>query len=75
MPLLRTQRNPVLSPRLKLGIDNTYNEIYRAAMFMVEDATTDPTGLIDKEVTMWKDLSPVAFECLQYHVNLVSLME
>ena len=42
-------------------------------MFMVEDAITNPTSAIHREPIMWKDLSPVASECLQSRINLLSL--
>ena len=42
---------------------------------MVEDAITNPTSPTHKEMTMWKDLSPVASECLGSHVNLLSFPE
>ena len=42
-------------------------------MFMVEDAITNPTNPTHKGMTMWKDLSPVASECLQPRVSLLSL--
>jgi hypothetical protein len=41
-------------------------------MFMVEDAITNPTIPPHKDAIMWKDLSPVASECLHYHVRWTS---
>ena len=32
---------------------------------MVEDAMTNPTSAMDKELIMWNDLSPAVSECLQ----------
>ena len=49
--------------------------MYRAAMFIVDDAITNPTSPMDKEAIMWKDLSPVASECLWFHVSLLFLQE
>lgn len=40
---------------------------------MVEDAITNPTSPTPREAIIWKDLSPVASECLQVHVNFLSL--
>jgi len=40
---------------------------------MVEDAITNPTSPTHREAIVWKDLSPVASECLQAHVNSLSL--
>jgi hypothetical protein len=62
-------------PSIKAGIDTTYNKMYRAAMFMVEDATTNPTSPVHKEVIVWKGLSPVASECLWSGVSLLSPRE
>ena len=36
---------------------------------MVEEAITNPTSAVHKEMTAWKDLSPLVSECLQSHVN------
>jgi hypothetical protein len=51
-------------PSLKQGIDTTYNEMYRAAMFMIEEATMNSTSPMHNEVIVWKGLVPVASECL-----------
>ena len=40
---------------------------------MVEDAITNPTSPMPRETIMWKDLSPVASECLQSRISLLSL--
>ena len=42
---------------------------------MVENAITNPTSPTHREMIVWKDLSPVASECLQTRVNLLSLSE
>lgn len=55
------------------GVNTTYSEKYRAAVFMVEDAITNPTSPTHREAIIWKDLSPVASECLQVRVNLLTL--
>ena len=47
----------------------TYSEKYRAAVFIVEDAITNPTSPTVRGTTMWNDLSPVASECLRIRVN------
>ena len=44
-------------------------------MLMVEDAITNPTSATHKEMTTWRDLSPVASECLKPHLNLLPLPE
>ena len=49
--------------------------MYRAVMFMVEDAITNPTSATHKGMTMCKHLSPVASECLWSYVNFLSLPE
>ena len=49
--------------------------MYRAAMFIVEDAIMNPTNPTHKGPIAWKDLSPFASECLQSHVNLLPLLE
>jgi hypothetical protein len=49
--------------------------MYRAAMFMVEDPTTNPTSPVHKGVITWKGLSPVASECLWSGVSLLSPRE
>lgn len=51
-----------------------YSEMYRAARFMVEDAITNPTSPTHKEMTIWKDLSPVASECLQFRVSRLGFL-
>ena len=56
-------------------VSTTYSEMYRAAVFMVEDAITNPTRPPHKAITAWKDLSPVVSECLQSHLNLLSIPE
>ena len=57
------------------GVGITHSEIYRAAISTVDDATTNPTSPPHREITAWKDLSPVVSECLQSHVNLLSIPE
>ena len=41
-------------------------------MFIVEDAIPNPTNPTLRGTIMWKDLSPVASECLQIRVNSFS---
>ena len=41
-------------------------------MFIVEDAITNPTNPTLRGTIMWKNLSPVASECLQIRVNSLS---
>ena len=50
----------------------TYSEKYRAAVFMVEDAIANPTSPMIRGMIMWKDLSPVASECLRIRVSSLS---
>ena len=47
-------------PSIKAGNRYHLHEMYRAAMFMVADATTNSTSPVHKEVIMWEGLSPVA---------------
>ena len=59
----------MLSLYLRTESDCSYSERYRATMFIVEDAVTNPTNPMVRGTTMWKNLSPVASECLQIRVN------
>ena len=56
-------------------VDVTHREMYRAVVFMVEDATANPRSPPHKEATMWNDLSPLASECLWVRMSLSSLPE
>ena len=39
----------------------------------MEDAITNPTNPTLKEITMWKDLSPVTSECLHSPLSLLPI--
>ena len=49
--------------------------MYRAMIFIVEDAITNPTNPTHKGPIAWRDLSPFASECLWPHVSLLPLPE